>query len=91
LNLHHYNSQVFEIVRVFYLMTNAKAVVGEVGEGTAIDPYYLPGICAARYDALVPSCLGLIADREIREEMERKALETISGRPQSELLAPLLE
>jgi hypothetical protein len=91
LNLHHYNSQVFEIVRVFYLMINAKAVVGEVGENTAIDPYYVPGICAANYDALVPSCLGLIADRESREEMEHKALETISRRPQSELLAPLLE
>jgi len=91
LNLHHYTSQVFEIVRVFYLMINAKAVVGEVGEDTAIDPYYLPGICAARYDDLVASCLSLIADRRIREEMERRALETISRRPQSELLAQLLE
>jgi len=91
LNLHHYDSHVFEIVRVFYLMINAKAVVGEVGEDTAIDPFYLPGIRGARYDDLVRSCLDLIADREIREEIERRALETISSRPQSELLATLLE
>ena len=90
LNVHHYDSQVFEIVRVFYLMTNAKAVVGEVGKDTAIDPFYLPGIRAACYEDLVGSCLNLIADREVREEMERKALKTISGRPQSEILASLL-
>jgi hypothetical protein len=81
---------VFEIVRVFYLLINAKAVVGEVGDDTAIDPFYLPAIRAARYDDLVKSCLDLVANREVREEMERRALETISSRPQSELLAPLL-
>jgi hypothetical protein len=90
LNLHHYDSHVFEIVRVFYLLINAKAVVGEVGDDTAIDPFYLPAIRAARYDDLVKSCLDLVANREVREEMERRALETISSRPQSELLAPLL-
>lgn len=90
LNVHHYDSHVFEIVRVFYLMINAKAVVCEVGEDTAIDPFYLPGIRAARYEDLVGSCLSLIADRELREEMERKALTTISSRPQSEILASLL-
>lgn len=91
LNVHYHDSHVFEIVRVFYLMINAKAVVGEVGENTAIDPFYLPGIRAAPYDDLVRSCLDLAADRGIREEMERRALDTISRRPQRELLAPLLE
>jgi len=90
LNVHHYDSRVFEIVRVFYLMINAKAVVGEVAEDTAIDPFYLPGIRAARYEDLVGACLKLAADREIREEMERKTLATISARPQSEILASLL-
>lgn len=90
LNLHYHASHVFEIVRVFYLMINAKAVVSEMGEDTAIDPFYLPGIRTARYEDLVGACLKLVADGEIREEMERKALETISAHPQSEILAPLL-
>jgi len=91
LNVHHYNSKIFEIVRVFYLMTNSKAVVSEVGEDTAIDRQYAAGIWPAKYDELVTACLKLLADDQLRRDLEKRALEAISGLPQGELLQPLLD
>lgn len=91
LNMHHYDSKIFEIVRVFYLMTNSKAVVGEVGDGTEIDPHYSEGIYRSRYEDLVQSCKLVIADEKLRVGLESKALRTIQLRLQSKLLGPLLE
>ncbi|WP_423372007.1 hypothetical protein [Burkholderia sp. LMG 32019] len=90
LNLHHSASQIFEIVRVFFLMSNAKAVVGEVSSQTAIDPVYTDGFRAVPYDGLVDACVELVRDEERRKQLETAALATISRYPQAELLAPLL-
>ena len=90
LNMHFYKSQIFEIVRVFYLMTNAKAVVSEVGENTAIEPCYEGGIQAATYDGLVNWCRTLVFDNGLRRSLEEKAFDTIRHMPQGELMAPLL-
>lgn len=90
LNMHHYNSRIFEIVRVFYLMSNAKAVVGEVGENTEIAPRYAEGIFASRHEDLVQSCKRVAGDAKLRIELESKALRTIQMLPQSRLLEPLL-
>ena len=54
LNLHHYASHIFEVVRAFYLMTNGKAIVGEVSPTTSGDPDYANGFRAAA-DDLLPS------------------------------------
>jgi hypothetical protein len=91
LNVHHYRSQIFEIVRVFYLMTNSKAVVCEVGEGTSMDPGYRDGIFPSPYEGLPEACIRLVGDDALRTETEGRALAAISKLPQAELLAPLLE
>ncbi len=90
LNHHYYDSKIFEIVRVFYLMTNRKAVVGEVSEGTFIDDMYLNGFYNATYDNLISSCAELIHNRVLREQIETKALDVISALPQREFLRELL-
>ncbi|MBJ9590919.1 CgeB family protein [Burkholderia seminalis] len=90
LNLHHYASQIFEVVRVFYLMTNGKAVVGEVSPATALDPDYAGGFQAAPYDGLVDACVELVRHPERRRALEAAALETIGRHPQARALAPLL-
>jgi hypothetical protein len=91
LNLHYYDSKIFEIVRVHYLMNNAKAVVGEVGPDTVIDPRYLGGFLAADYDGLVEACLALCRDGGRRSELEQQALRTLSALPQSAIMAGLVE
>ncbi len=90
LNLHQYESQIFEIVRVSYLMNNAKAVVAEVNPGTQVDPAYLPGICGVPRGDIVAACRRLLDDVEARHELEAAALATLARLPQAELLAPLL-
>lgn len=82
LNHHFYNSQIFEIVRVFYLLTNSVAVVGEVNESTSIDAMFREGIYAAKYDDLVAGCIELVKDDSLRQRIQVKALNSISKYPQ---------
>ena len=90
INIHHYESKIFEVVRVFYLMTNAKAVVSEVDELTHIDDSYVGGIKAAKYDFLVDACLELLANDKRRIEQEDLAYETIKKMPQHKELHGLV-
>ena len=82
LNHHFYNSQIFEIVRVFYLLTNSVAVVGEVNESTSIGTMCREGIYAAKYDDLVAGCVELIKDDAVRQRIQVEALNSISKYPQ---------
>lgn len=91
LNLHHYQSRIFEIVRVFYLMTNGKAVVAEVDADTSIDAEYRPGVRCAGYDELTAACLELARDDGLRAALEHRAYETIRVLPQAERMARMLD
>ncbi len=83
LNHHYYESQIFEIVRVFYLLANSVAVVGEVNKATSIDAMYQDGILAARYEDLVDSCVELVRNPQLRDQIQLKALQAISQYPQA--------
>ena len=91
LNLHFYQSKIFEVVRVFYLLSNARAVVAERGPDTTIDPHYLPGICAVEYADLAASCLQLLSDDSARQQLETRALDTMSQHPQHCYTAAMFE
>jgi hypothetical protein len=90
LNHHFYESQIFEIVRVFYLLTNAIAVVGEVNDTTAIDDVYKGAISSAGYEGLVDKCLELIGNDALRERSGTRGFEVISKCPQSEYISRIL-
>lgn len=83
LNHHYYESEIFEIIRVFYLLTNSVAVVGEVNGTTSIDEIYKDAICAATYDELAEACFRVSSDKLFREEMSVRGFETFSKIPQS--------
>lgn len=90
LNMHFYESRIFEVARVHYLLSNGRAVVGEVNPDTQIDPRYLGGFAAAPYDGLVDACVRLCRDDAARREQERSALATIAAMPQSAFMRALL-
>lgn len=90
LNMHFYESKIFEIIRVHYLMNNAKAVVSECGADTLIDPIYLPGFVVADYEKLVDGCINLSRDTPTREETEARAYRTIAQFPQSKIMSELI-
>jgi hypothetical protein len=88
LNIHFYNTMVFEIVRVSYLLANSKAVVSEsspvMEEGLADSVRSLP------YDSLVEGCLSLLGNEEERRRLEAHGLEWFSKRNESDILANAL-
>lgn len=90
LNHHYYESQLFEIVRVFYLLSNSVAVVGEVNEATSIDTIYRDGIYAARYENLVDHCVELVRNQQLRDQLQLKALQAIYKYPQTSFTKEVL-
>lgn len=82
LNHHFYETEIFEIVRVFYLLTNAVTVVGEVNASTSIEPMYLKAIRGAKYDDLVSVCLEIVKDPSLQERVRQTAFNSISKYPQ---------
>ena len=91
LNLHHYSSQIFEIVRVFYLLTNSIAVVGEVNETTSIDIMCKDGIYGANYEDLVDGCMEVVSNPEIREKIKISAIRSIIKYPQKLFTQEVME
>jgi hypothetical protein len=90
LNHHHYDSEIYEVVRTSYLINNAKLVVGEVNPSTSIDTHYLTSIYPAKYEELAASCSKLVRDDALRNELEDKALSTFRQFPQSRFLTKIL-
>jgi hypothetical protein len=70
LNCHNYNSELFEIVRCFYLMTNRKAIVSEINQTTKIDQRYKLGIYGSPYEELVENCIKVAKNIELREVIQ---------------------
>ncbi|MDR3298437.1 MAG: methyltransferase domain-containing protein [Candidatus Accumulibacter sp.] len=90
LNLHYHDANIFEIVRVSWLLANEKAVVAECGDPTALEADIREAIRAVPYDRLVETCMELVANAEERNKLSRNGLEIFSRRGESEILAQAL-
>lgn len=90
LNLHYYDANVFEIVRVSYLLANEKAVVAECGATTRIDDSMREAVCAVPYDKLVEACVDLLNDASKRTTLARRGFEIFSSRNEESILAQAL-
>jgi hypothetical protein len=80
LNMHLYETHLFEVVRVSYLLANSKAVVAEVGRATEIDDDLRDAVVAAPDERLVTTCLDLVRNDERRRDAVQRAA-TIDSRP----------
>lgn len=90
LNHHYYDSQIFEIVRVFYLLTNAKPVVAEVNPETVIEDRFREGVVATPYDQLIDTVCNLVRDPERLEVQRYKAFGSIIKYPQIDFTKKVL-
>ena len=91
LNHHYYDSEIFEIVRVFYLLTNSVAVVGEVNKTTYIDEMCRAGISLASYEDLTKACINVVKNKSLRESLEAEGFAAISKYPQRIYTQQVLE
>ena len=82
LNMHYYDSSIFEIVRVSYLLANRKAVVTECHAGTEIDADMRDAVAPASYDRLVDTCVELVRDTARRQELEQRGFSRMAARDQ---------
>jgi hypothetical protein len=90
LNVHFYESRVFEIVRVSYLLANRRCVVSETGFDPSIEEPLREGIAFAEYRDLVETCLKLLRDKEKRQSLAEAGFKCFSAQPQIEYLRQAL-
>ena len=82
LNLHYYESKIFEIVRIFYLLTNAIPIVSEVDENTKLNNNYLKGIKGSNYEDVEKNILSLLENEKERKLIGLNGFNIIKKYPQ---------
>lgn len=90
LNVHFYDSGIFEVVRVSYLLSNRKAVVAECHNDTAIDEDLKDAVALVRYQDLVSACQDLVKNDAKRHILEQRGFERMSARDESAILRSVL-
>lgn len=90
LNLHYFESKVFEAVRVSYLLANRRCVVSERGGDPAEEADWSQAVAFAAYDDLVDTCAALVADAPRRRQIADAGFDCIRARPIERLLEPAL-
>jgi hypothetical protein len=91
INIHHFEAQVFEIVRISYLLANRVCVVTEGHDDDPDMAPYAEGLAFAPYDGLVARCLALLADQGERDLIAEKGFEIMSGISQSAILREAID
>jgi hypothetical protein len=81
--VHACDGKGFDIIRLSYLLTNAKAVVAECSPD---EPTANGAFLAVPYDSLAQSCLSLLRSEEHRRKLETRGFEWFSAQRESEIL-----
>jgi hypothetical protein len=90
LNLHYYDSEIFEVVRVFYLLSNGIPTVGEVNSSTCIPKQYKETVKEAHYNDLISACKLMVENEGLRKSQGKTGLEAIKRYPQAAYTKELL-
>jgi hypothetical protein len=90
LNLHYYDSEIFEVVRVFYLLSNGIPTVGEVNSSTCIPKEYKETVKEAHYNDLISACKLMVENEGLRKSQGKTGLEAIKRHPQAAYTKELL-
>lgn len=86
LNFHQHDAQIFEIVRVSYLLANCCCVVSETGADIYAERHFSKGVEFCSYDGLVGACLSLLGNEKKQEELRQRGYEAMTKLDQTKLL-----
>ena len=86
LNVHYYEGNVFEIVRVSYLLANRKCVVSETGDEEALEAPLRDGIAFCSYADLSGTCLRLLEQPQERARLAAIGFERLRALSQVPML-----
>jgi len=90
LNIHYYETRVFEIIRISYLLANKRFVISEGGQDTELEKPFAEGIVFSTYQELIEKCLLYLKDEADRKEIAEKGFNLMKQRPQSVFLKQAL-
>lgn len=85
-NLHYYSTQLFEIVRVSYLLANRKCVVSEFGSDAAAEAPLRNGVAFASADEIPSTCMALLAHPDARIALAQEGYKVFSARSQVDFI-----
>jgi SAM-dependent methyltransferase len=91
LNIHFYESKVFEIVRVSYLLANSKAVVTECSSAMDMETGLSSAVLSLPYDGLVEGCRSLLQNDTARRALAARGFQWFSQRKESDILSNALQ
>lgn len=87
LNVHFYESKVFEIVRASYLLGNGRVVVSETGCEPSEEKPLESAVAFASYADLPARCLALLSDASERQRRSAEGVRLMTSRPMTEYVA----
>ena len=90
LNMHMYDSKIFEIVRVFYLLSNSIPVISEVGSDTKFNNDFLDLVCKSTYENIEKNIIYLLENDKKRIELGENGLNAIKKFPQIKFTEQIL-
>jgi SAM-dependent methyltransferase len=91
LNIHLYEAQIFEIVRVSYLLANHKFVLSESSPNDPDAESFKNGVAFADYDQIVESCLGFLQNPQERQRFAEEGFKLMTQRPETAFLQEALQ
>ncbi|WP_280399651.1 glycosyltransferase family protein [Nocardia carnea] len=89
-NIHFYDTKIFEVVRVSYLLANGVFVISEHCADTEEAARFADAVVFTDYDEIVPACLHYLAAAEEREARAAAGRRVMRDRPATEYLAPVV-
>jgi len=89
-NAGFYESRIFEVSRVSYLLCNAKAVVSQVHPDTFVEPDLREAVHFAAAETIVDDCLELLRDAAKRRALEERGRAIMRSRDMRDILRAAL-
>ncbi|AUC62340.1 hypothetical protein AA637_14830 [Cyanobacterium sp. HL-69] len=90
LNMHFYEAQVFEIVRVSHLLANQIFVISERSSNSEEEKYFQGGLVFCPYENLVSTCLDYLSRDKEREIISKNGYHLFKDCSLKEYLNPLI-
>jgi acetyltransferase-like isoleucine patch superfamily enzyme len=91
LNIHSYEAQVFEIVRVSYLLANYKFVLSESSPNDPEVAFFKNGVAFVEYEQIVEACQEFLKNPQERQRIAEAGFELMSQRPETVFLKKALQ
>lgn len=90
LNIHHYPTKIFEIVRVSYLLSNRKFVISEVSQEDEALAMVKDGIVLSEYSDIVTKCIYYLGKDDERKRIADVGFNIFKNQKQEEFLRQIV-